>query len=144
MPIQTVEVRIKKLHPDAKIPTIGTGHSAGFDIYSIEDKVIPPGETATIETGIALEIPIGKVVCLWDRSGMGSNSQHRFAGLLDSDYRGEYKIVIHNHNKKPYEIKKGDKIVQGVIQDYYKPIFKEVKELSDSQRSEGAFGSTGK
>jgi dUTP pyrophosphatase len=142
--IKTVPVKIKLLHPDAKIPTYGTKQAAGCDIYSIEDKTILPGETAIIKTGIALEIPVGKVVLLWDRGGVGVKSQHRFAGVLDSDYRGEYNVMLHNHKKEPHQIKKGDKIVQGLIQDYYKAEFEEVSELSESERGENWNSSTGR
>jgi len=144
MSINSIKVKIKKLHPDAKIPTYSKHHSAGFDLYSIEDKIIPADETAIVKTGIALEIPEGKVVCLWDRSGMGVKSQHRFSGVLDSDYRGEYNIVLHNHKRESYEIKKGDRIVQGIIQDYYKAEFEEVLELEDSERRENWNSSTGR
>lgn len=144
MPLKKININFRKLHPDAKAPTYGTHNSAGFDLYSIEDKIINSGETVIVKTGIALEIPEGKAVFLWDRSGMGMNSVHRLAGLLDSDYRGEYKIVLHNLKKEHYKIKKGDKIVQGVIQDYYKAEFREVRELSDSVRGENWNSSTGK
>ena len=144
MAIQPINIRIKKLHPDAIIPTSGTGHAAGFDIYSAEDYELQPGETHAIHSGISLEIPEGKAVFLWDRSGMGFKGIHRFAGLLDSDYRGEYNIILCNHTKNPYEIKVGDKIVQGVIQDYYKAEFQEVETLEDSKRGEDWNQSTGR
>ena len=141
---QTIQIKYKKLHQDAKKPTIGTEHSAGFDLYALEDSIINPRETKAVRTGIALEIPQGKAVFLWDRSGMGFKGIHRFAGLLDSDYRGEYNIVLHNSTKQPYEIKKHDRIVQGVIQDYYKPEFTESEDLSDSERGENWNSSTGR
>ena len=144
MTIQPIEIKYKKLHPDAKEPSIGTNHSAGFDLYALEDTTINPGETKTIRTGIALEVPEGKAVFLWDRSGMGFKGIHRFAGLLDSDYRGEYNIILHNSINQTFEIKKHDRIVQGVIQDYYTPKFTEVQELSDSERGEGWNSSTGR
>jgi deoxyuridine 5'-triphosphate nucleotidohydrolase len=142
--VQEIPVLVKKLHADAKIPTHGSEHAAGFDLYSIEDYEFQPGETHAIATGIALEIPEGKACFIWDRSGMGFRGIHRFAGLLDSDYRGEYKIVLFNSTKNAFKINKGDRIAQGVIQDYYKPVFEEVDELSETSRGEGRFGSTGK
>lgn len=144
MPLQPIKVKIKKLHPDAKIPLLGTKNAAGFDIYSVEDCTLQPGETKAIHTGIALEVPEGKATFIWDRSGMGFKGIHRFAGLIDSDYRGEFKLVLHNSTKEPYHIKKGDRIAQGVIQDYYTPEFEEVSELLDSKRGEGWNSSTGR
>ena len=144
MVIQKLEVKVKKLHADAKIPTTGTEHAAGFDLYSVEDYEFQPGEVHAVSTGIALEIPEGKACFIWDRSGMGFKGMHRFAGLLDSDYRGEYKIVLCNHTKNNFKINKGDRICQGVIQDYYKAEFEEVSELSETKRGEWRFGSTGK
>ena len=141
---QKVIVRIKKLHPDATIPTFGTKNSAGFDIYSNENYELKPGETHAFSTGIAMEIPEGKACFIWDRSGMGFKGIHRFSGLIDSDYRGEFKIILYNHTIKDYEIKKGDRICQAVIQNYYQPEFKEVDELSETERGKGSFGSTGK
>jgi len=144
MPIQPIKIKIKKLHPDAIIPTITTANAAGFDIYSVEDYELKPGETKAIHSGIALEIPEGKAAFIWDRSGMGFRGIHRFAGLLDSDYRGEYNIILTNHTKEPYMIKKEDRIAQGVIQDYYTPEFEEVQELSKSSRGENWNSSTGR
>jgi dUTP pyrophosphatase len=144
MTLQKVQVKIKKLSPNATIPTCGTENAAGFDLYSSEDTILYPNETKAIKTDIAMEIPQGKACFIWDRSGMGFKGIHRFAGLIDSDYRGEFKIVMHNHTQKPFKISKGDRIAQGVIQDYYKPEFIETNELQESQRGEGRFGSTGK
>jgi len=144
MTIQKIKIKFKKLHPDAKIPTLSTEHAAGFDIYSVEDYILQPGETYAIHSGIAMEIPQGKAVFIWDRSGMGFKGIHRFAGLIDSDYRGEFNIVICNHTKEPYVIKKHDRIAQGVIQDYYTPEFEEVENLEDSERGENWNNSTGR
>ena len=144
MAIHKIQVKIKKLHKDAKIPTYGNEHSAGFDLYSVEETILGPGETKMIHTGITLDVPEGKVWFIWDRSGMGSKGIHRFAGVIDSDYRGECKIVLCNHTALPFKIEKGDRIAQAIIQDYYKAEFEEVQELSNTQRGEGSFGSTGR
>lgn len=138
-----IKVKVKKLHPDAKIPVQGTPNSAGFDLFTIEDYELAPGETHAFPTGLSIELPEGKVCFFWDRSGMGFKGIHRFAGVIDSDYRGEYKVILNNSTKLPFKVNKGDKIAQGVIQDYYKPDFEEVEELSDTQRGTGGFGSTG-
>lgn len=144
MPLKPIKVKIKRIHPDAKIPKVSKEHAAGFDIYSIEDYTLQPGETYAVKTGITLEIPEGKATFIWDRSGMGFKGIHRLAGLLDSDYRGEYNIILINHTKEPYQIKKGDRIAQGVIQDYYTPEFEEVEKLSDSKRGADWKSSTGR
>ena len=142
--LKRVEVKIKKLHPEAKIPVYGTAESAGFDIYSNEDAIINSGERKAVSTGIALEIPEGKVLLLWDRSGMGFKGIHRFAGVIDSDYRGEIKIILFNSTSKDFIIKKGDRIAQGIIQDYYSPEFQEIYSLTQTERGESGFGSSGK
>ncbi len=139
-----IKIRIKKLVPEAKIPNCGSEHSAGFDLYSVEDYELQSGETHAFTTGISMEIPEGKACFFWDRSGMGFKGIHRFAGLIDSDYRGEFKVILNNSTKLPFKINKGDRIAQGVIQDYYRPEFIEVNELEDTQRGAGGFGSTGK
>jgi len=144
MPIQPIKIKIKRTHPDAKIPTISTVNAAGFDIYSIEDYELQPGETKAIHSGITMEIPEGKAVFIWDRSGMGFKGIHRFAGLIDSDYRGEFNIILCNHTKELFKIKKGDRIAQGVIQDYYTPEFEEVDKLEDSKRGDAWNSSTGR
>lgn len=144
MVVQRVSVKIKRLHPDAKVPILGSENAAGFDLYSVEDVILYPGETRAVGTGIAMEIPFGKAYFIWDRSGMSFKGIHRFAGLIDSDYRGEFKIVLCNHSGKVFRILKGDRICQAVIQDYYQPEFEVVEELGESGRGEGGFGSTGR
>jgi len=142
--MKTIKVKIKKLHQDAQVPLVATEHAAAFDFYSIEDYNLQPGETKAIGTGIALEIPKGFACYVWDKSSLGIKGIHRLAGLLDSDYRGEYKIVLHNTTKELFEIKKGDRIAQGSIKEYYTPQFEVVEELEETKRSNGGFGSTGK
>jgi dUTP pyrophosphatase len=142
--IQQIPIKIKKLHPSAKIPFYGTEGAAGCDFYSIEEHVFLPGETYAVKTGLVLEIPEGKACFIWDRSGMGFKGIHRFAGLIDSDYRGEIKIVLFNSTNNNFKISKSDKIAQGVFQDYYQAEFEEVSELSETQRGQCGFGSTGR
>jgi dUTP pyrophosphatase len=142
--IQEIPVKVKKLHADAKIPSYGNEHAAGFDIYSVEDYEFSPEEIHAVSTGVAFEVPVGKVLFIWDRSGMGFRGMHRFGGVIDSDYRGELKVILCNHTKTDYQVSRGDRIAQGVIQDYYKADFEETDELSETSRGEGRFGSTGK
>ncbi|MDP2925035.1 MAG: dUTP diphosphatase [Nanoarchaeota archaeon] len=142
--LNPLKIKIKKIGPDAVVPSQGSFHAAGFDIYSNENIIIFPEETKLVPTGLAFEIPEGKVLFIWDRSGMGAKGIHRFSGVIDSDYRGEVKIALFNSTKEPYEIKKGDRICQGIVQDYYKPEFMLVEELSETKRGDGSFGSTGR
>ena len=107
--------------------------------------LIQSGETKVIKTGLSFEIPEGKAFLIWDRGGMGVKGVHTFAGVLDSDFRGELRIVLHNSTSENYEVKKGDRICQAIIQDYYKPEFEEVEELSDAPtRGENWNHSTGR
>ncbi len=142
--MQKVKVKIKKLQEDAKIPMHATEGSAGFDFYSVEEKEIKPGETAKVSTGIAVEIPQGHCIQLWGRSGLEVKGVHKLAGLGDSDYRGEYWIVLRNSSKEPYKIEKHDRIAQGVLLPVFQADFEEVSELSETVRGEGGFHSTGK
>lgn len=141
--IKKIKVKINKLSQDAKVPIYGTEHSTGFDIYSNEEYELQQGETKPIGTGISLEIPEGTTCLIWDRSGFGVKGIHRFAGVIDSDYRGEIKIVLHNHTNQTFKINKHERIAQGIIQDYYKAEFQLADNLSETQRGEGGFGSTG-
>jgi dUTP pyrophosphatase len=142
--MEKIKVKIKKMHEDAKIPIHATEGSAGFDFYSIETKTIQPGETTKVSTGIALEIPQGYCMQIWGRSGLEAKGVHKLAGLGDSDYRGEYWIVLKNSTDKEYTIEKHDRIAQGIIVPVFQADFQEVSELSETQRGEGGFHSTGK
>jgi dUTP pyrophosphatase len=139
-----IKVKVKKLDVNAKIPIHASEKAAGFDFYSIEDLDIMPGQTVLVKTGLSFEIPEGYCYQIWDRSGMGLKGIHHFAGLIDSDYRGEIKIVLHNSTINPYKIAKGDRIAQGLFLPYFQGDFLEVNELADSKRGQGGFHSTGK
>ena len=142
--MQRVKVRIKLLCPEAKMPFYGSEEAAGFDLYSVEDVTIKAGETKIIKTGISLEIQEGYCFQVWDRSGLGAKGIHRFAGPGDSDYRGEYKIVLYNSTQKDYEIKKGDRIAQIVPVPIVRAEFEQTDELNETSRGDGGFHSTGK
>lgn len=150
-------LRVQKLHPDAKLPYKARYTDAGYDLYSIDNVVIRPGEIATISTGIAIEIPPSYVGLIWDRSNLGSKGIHRLAGVIDSSYRGCIKVCLVNlkisdyltpDNKgllhDAYEIKAGDRIAQIIFQKYEELIIKEVDKLSDTDRGTNGFGSTGR
>ena len=142
--MQKIKVKIKRIHPDAKIPFSAYEEAAGFDFYSIEDIEILPGQSLMVRTGICYEIEAGYCLQIWDRSGLGAKGIHRFAGLIDSDYRGEIKIILFNSTKEPFKIAKGDRIAQGSIVPILQPDFEEVPELNESKRGVGGFHSTGK
>ncbi len=145
-----MEVRIKKLNDKAVIPVRGTEGSAGADLYACIDEsiTINPGELKLIPTGIAIELPDNSLAAfLYARSGLGvkhgiclSNG----VGVVDSDYRGEIKAGLCNVSDKPYTIEPFERIAQMVIAPVVKAEFKEVKELDETNRGEGGFGSTGK
>lgn len=139
-----MKIRVKKLHPDAKVPAFAHPGDAGMDLYSVEDMVLAPGERGSVPTGIAIELPDGYVSLVWDKSG----PSHKFGvktlgGVLDSGYRGEYLIGLINLGQENFEIKKGQKIAQLLIQKVERPEIEEVAELGDTSRGAGAFGSTG-
>jgi len=140
-----MEVKFKRLRPEAKIPTYGRNGDAGLDLYACEDYIIEPGERCHIGLGFAMELPEGFVGLMWDRGGMAAkHGVHSFAGVIDSNYRGEVTAILFNTTKRPYSIKKGEKVVQMLIQQHEKAQFIEVDELTDSERGGSAWLSSGK
>jgi len=140
-----MEIKIKKLHPDAIIPRYAHHGDAGMDLFSVEDVVIKAGERAIVKTGISIEFEEGYVALVWDKSGLaGKSGIKTMAGVLDSEYRGEYLIVLFNTSKEDFEIKKGNKIAQLLIQKVERAEIEEVENLSETKRGGGSFGSTGR
>lgn len=139
-----IQFKVKKLAANATLPAKGNKFDAGIDIYTNESYTLKPGETHMFGTGISVEIPNGHVALFWDRSGLGSKGIHRLAGVVDSTYRGEWKIVLTNLTKKKFAIAAGDKIVQCLIQKFEQVNIKEVKKLSDTSRGAKGFGSSGR
>ena len=143
------QIPVKKLRPNAIIPTYGSAEAAGADLYAcLETPVeIAPGSTAFIPTGIAMEIPAGYAGLAYARSGLACKKDLAPAnkvGVIDSDYRGEFMIALHNHGREVRVIEHGERIAQLVITPVFTPGFTEASELSDTQRGAGGFGSTGK
>ena len=134
----------KLLHDSAKNPTKGHIDDAGWDLYSSETVSIPAGATVLVSTGVAMAIPKSYVGLIWDRSSMGVKGVHRHAGVIDSGYRGEVKVCLHNTTKETYHVERGDRIAQLLIQEV--PVFRQhvVDELDTTSRGDGGFGSTGK
>lgn len=140
-----MKLKIKKLHEDAKVPHYAHHDDAGFDLFSIQDIVLKKGERAMIPTGIAMEIPEGHVGLVWDKSGLAmKHGIKTIGGVVDSQYRGEIIIGVINLSKEDYKFEKGHKLAQMIIQKKEFVDFEEVKELSDTVRGDGGFGSSGK
>lgn len=139
-----IKLKTKRLSPDAKLPTYGSDDAACFDLYAAEDTSDFGG--VTVGTGLAFEIPEGYEVVIRPRSGLAFNhSIHAFAGTLDSDYRGEVKVLLyHVTGAQHVAVSAGDRIAQASLQKVNRVSFEEVTELSDTARGEGGFGSTGK
>ena len=144
-----MKINIKKLNENAIVPTYGSPFSAGADLYACEenDLVIAAGETKLVHTGIALEIPEGLVGLIYARSGLASKrglAPANKVGVIDSDYRGEIMVALHNHGLSDQTVTVGERIAQIVFTPYVSADFDLVDELSDTVRGEGSFGSTGR
>ena len=131
------------------MPTYGSAEAAGADLYAcLEEAVtIHPGETAFIPTGIALEVPKGCAGLVYARSGMAAKrglAPANKVGVIDSDYRGEIKVVLLNHGPVPQVVENGERIAQFLITPVLQPAYVEAEDLSDTERNVGGFGSTGK
>ena len=142
-------IRVKRLRENAIMPTYGSAEAAGADLYAClsEPVTIQPGESVFIPTGLAMELPRGYAGLIYARSGLACKrglAPANKVGVVDSDYRGEFLIVLHNHGSVPQTIAHGERIAQVVITPVFTPGFAEVEELSDTDRSAGGFGSTGK
>jgi dUTP pyrophosphatase len=161
-----VNVKIKRLHPDAVIPQYAHEFDAGFDLVAIEDTIIEPGETKLIRTGLAISLPPGYELQVRPRSGISLRTKLRVVlGTVDAGYRGEIGVIVDNIAPKylrerpyicsienaditenfnvTYIIRKGDRIAQGVIKPVEQAHFVEVDELDETERGTGGFGSSG-
>ena len=144
-----VSVKIKKLRPDAILPKYGTPFAAGADLYACMDEpslTIESGETVFVHTGLSVELPEGTVGLVYARSGLAMKrgiAPANKVGVVDSDYRGEIMVAMHNHSKVAQTIEKGERVAQFVIAPYFTADFTEVETLEESGRGTGGFGSTG-
>ena len=140
---------VKKLKEAATLPTYGSTGAAGADLYACLDTpvTIEPGRSAFIPTGLSMEIPQGCAGLIYARSGLACKrglAPANKVGVIDSDYRGEFIFVLHNHGDTTQTISHGERIAQLLITPVLTPQYREVAELSDTQRATGGFGSTGK
>lgn len=166
-----VDVKVKKLHPDAVIHKYSHANDSGFDLVAVEDVIVEPGQTVKVPTGLAFAIPSGYELQIRPRSGVSSKTKLRVSnapGTVDAGYRGEVAVLIDNiypftgwsdasvntldgkqveldgiHDAGTYLIRKGDRIAQGVIVPVYQAQFEVVDELDETERGAGGFGSSG-
>ena len=155
-----MQVKIKKFHPNAKMPTYATPGSGCFDLYAatVNESVnfgahAYEGEPITCDTGLAFEIPVGHVMLVFSRSGHGFNFNTRLSnavGVIDQDYRGSVKVKLtcdqdtDDDERAPLFLRSGDRVAQAIILPYEQVQFVEVEELTSTERGEGGFGSSGK
>ena len=142
-------IRVKILRPGAALPAYGSAGAAGADLTACLDApvVIEPGRTAFIPTGIAMEVPAGCAGLVYARSGMACKqglAPANKVGVIDSDYRGEIVVALHNHGGESRTVEPGQRIAQMIITPVLQPVYEAAEELSDTLRDAGGFGSTGK
>ncbi len=144
-----MELKCKKLHPAAVLPVYATAGAAGADICALPDGdpvVIESGKTAFLRTGLALAIPAGYVGLIFARSSLGAKrglAPANKVGVIDSDYRGEVRVVLHNHSDTTQTVEPGERIAQLLIMPVATATLCEVDDLDDTARGAGGFGSTG-
>lgn len=144
-----MKVNIKRLNENAIIPTRATEYSAGMDLYACTSTpvIIAPHETVMIGTGLAMELPEGHFGAIYARSGLASKqglAPANKVGVIDMDFVGEIKVALHNHSDIPQTINPMERIAQLVVMPYLAVEFNEVDELSETERGDRGFGSTGK
>jgi len=145
--VPSVEVLLTRLDPGVPVPSYATPGDAGADLVTTADVVIAPGERTVVGTGVAIALPDGFAAFVHPRSGLAARvglSVVNTPGTIDSGYRGEIRICLINHDlREPIELRRGDRIAQLVVQRVEHAVFREVSELTDSQRGAGGYGSTG-
>ncbi len=139
-----MQLKVKKLEADAKLPTKGHPGDAGIDFYALEEVIFEPGSQMRVRTGIALEIPEGFVGLVWDKSGISFNKSLKIVGgVIDAPFRGEFVASMVNLSKETQTLEKGQKFTQMLIQKFEDCDIVESETLSDTVRGEGREGSTG-
>lgn len=144
-----MEIKVKKLRENAKLPSAGSKYAAGYDLYACletEEITIPPHSNVKIGTGLSIAVPEGYFGAIFARSGIAAKQNLRPAncvGVADSDYRGEYIVALHNDSETERVIANGERIAQLVVMPYLTAEFIEADELDETERGEGGFGSTG-
>lgn len=140
-----MKIKFKKLNPNAVVPKNNYKGDAGVDLFTIEPFELEPGERKSVPIGLSIEIPDGYVGLIWDKSGLSHKYGIKtFGGVIDSGYRGEMHVGIMNLSDRFFSFEKGHKVAQLLIQQVEKIEFEEVEKLSESDRGENGFGSSGK
>ncbi len=140
-----MKIKFKKLNPNAVVPKNNYKGDAGVDLFTIEPFELSPGERRSVPIGLSIEIPDGYVGLIWDKSGLSHKYGIKtFGGVIDSGYRGEMHVGIMNLSDRFFSFEKGHKVAQLLIQQVEKIEFEEVEKLSESDRGENGFGSSGK
>lgn len=144
-----MKIPVKKLREGAVLPSFGSAEAAGADLCACleADLTIGPGETAFVPTGLAMELPRGYAGLIYARSGLACKrglAPANKVGVVDSDYRGEFLVALHNHGTQPQTVSHGERIAQLVVTPVLIPDYVEAEALSQTQRGTGGFGSTGK
>lgn len=139
-----MKLLVEKLNSEATLPSLSYKGDAGFNLFSVEELVLNPGEKAAVKTGLKLAIPAGYAGFVWDKSGLAvKNHIKTMAGVIDSNYRGELLVVLTNLGKEPYHIEKGIKIAQLIIHKVETPEIKETVIADETERGGKGFGSSG-
>ena len=144
----TYEVPIKKLCPEAKLPTYGSERAAGADLYALLEAplAVEPGQTVLVHTGVALALPVGTVGLIFARSGLATKrglAPANKGGVIDADYRGEVMVALHNHSAQVATVEPYERIAQLAVVPYITAAFTQVEDLDETARGTGGFGSTG-
>jgi len=140
-----MQIRIKKLDPFLPDLHYAKPGDAGFDLYAREVTVLEPGVQTAVATGVSIELPVGYVSLVWDKSGLAiKHGLKVLGGVIDAEYRGEYMVGMMNLSDKPYTFEKGDKVAQVLIQKVEHVTFEMIDELSETTRGATGFGSSGK
>lgn len=137
-------MKVKKLHPDALLPSRAHPTDSGADLFALEHTILPPHAVTNVHTGIAVELPEGTSGIIWGKSSVESKGIKAMAGLVDAPYRGELIVCMFNLNDTEFIFEKGQKVAQLVVLPTLYPNFEEAEELSDTTRGMGGFGSTGR
>ncbi len=145
--IKMIQLKIKRFEEGARLPTYGSEFSAGFDLYALEDCEIGPESMSLVRTGLGVSWSGPEAqnyyLRIAPRSGLSVKGLFVNAGVVDYDYRGEVRVVLHNSNKVVYRVKSGDRIAQGIMEKIERPQIIETEELDETMRGESGFGSTG-
>lgn len=136
-------LKVKRIHPEAKLPVYGHPGDAGLDLFSVADRELAPGDVFAVPTGVQIAVPAGHVGLVWDKSGISLKGVHRLAGVIDAGYRGEVQVVLINLGGAPFTVRKGMKIAQLLVQPVTAVEVVESDSLDDTSRGQGGFGSTG-